>query len=422
MSAQQMDVRKSWDAIRRNRRVVIVAMVLGLAAGLGLGLVFPPMVTAKALVALPPPPQHKGKTVPQDIETQVLIADSAPVLASAGGNVQPHLTTRVVKKRVKVEALSSDVIEVRAEGPSAHQAEDLANAVARTYIKYVTESDSKLPKDLGQRTGTRLLDRASSTTGGGYATHLTLFGLLGALGCAVLGALGVLATARSDERLRLRDEIADSVGIPVLASMSASRTPRNVSGWTRLLDGYQPSAVDAWSLRMLLHRLGVDPRAVEPVSVAVVSFGGDTRALLLGPQLAAFATSIGIPTTLMVDTQHESTTSLIAANQVAITAGDPDSVADLRIIVTVVDRDAPTLVDTQPALATVVSVSAGSVTAEDLARLAVEAANQDRDTDGIVVVDPEPTDHTTGRIPQVVRRNDPDLRVRPVRSIRGARR
>lgn len=420
MSAQQLDVRRSWDAIRRNRRVAAVVIVLGLAAGLGLGLVFPPMVTAKALVALPPPEQHKGKTAPRDIETQVLIAASAPVLATAGQHVDPALKTQVVKKRVGVKALSRDIVEIQAEGPSPREAKDLANSVARTYVMYVTDSDTPLPKDLGHKSGTRLLERASTTTGGGQMTHLVLFGLLGALAGAVVGFLGILAAARSDRRLQLRDDIADSVGIPVLASMSASRPPTTVSGWAKLLGGYRASAVDAWSLRMLLHRLGVDPRAAEPASVAVVSFNGDAKALLLGPQLASFATSIGVPTTLMIDTRHASTASLIAANQTAPTAGDPDSAAGLRIIVVVVDRNSPALGDTQPTMATIFGVSAGSVTAEELARLAVEVANEDRATDGIVVVDPDPTDHTTGRAPQVVRRRDINSSAGTVRRVRGA--
>ena len=53
--------------------------------------------------------------------------------------------------------------------------------------------------------------------------------------------------------------------------------------------------------------------------------------------------------------------------------------------------------------ATVLGVSAGAATAEQLARVAMSAALVGRDIAGILVADPEPTDRTTGRIPQLPR-------------------
>jgi hypothetical protein len=50
--------------------------------------------------------------------------------------------------------------------------------------------------------------------------------------------------------------------------------------------------------------------------------------------------------------------------------------------------------------ATVIGVSAGAATAEQLARVAMSAANDGREIAGIFVADPEPTDATTGRIPK----------------------
>ena len=51
--------------------------------------------------------------------------------------------------------------------------------------------------------------------------------------------------------------------------------------------------------------------------------------------------------------------------------------------------------------ATVLGVSAGAATAEQLARVAVSAAVDGREIVGILVADPEPADNTTGRIPQL---------------------
>ena len=53
--------------------------------------------------------------------------------------------------------------------------------------------------------------------------------------------------------------------------------------------------------------------------------------------------------------------------------------------------------------ATVLGVSAGAATAEQLARVAVSAADDGRDIAGIIVADPDPADHTTGRLPQPAR-------------------
>ena len=52
---------------------------------------------------------------------------------------------------------------------------------------------------------------------------------------------------------------------------------------------------------------------------------------------------------------------------------------------------------------TVLGVSAGAATAEQLARVAVSAAADGRDIAGIIVADPDPADNTTGRLPQPTR-------------------
>ena len=45
------------------------------------------------------------------------------------------------------------------------------------------------------------------------------------------------------------------------------------------------------------------------------------------------------------------------------------------------------------------------MTAEELARLAVAAAADDRSIDGLVVTDPDPSDRTIGRVSQSMRRS-----------------
>ena len=55
------------------------------------------------------------------------------------------------------------------------------------------------------------------------------------------------------------------------------------------------------------------------------------------------------------------------------------------------------------AAVTVLGVSAGAATAEQLARVAVSAAGDGREIAGIIMADPDPADQTTGRLPQPAR-------------------
>jgi capsular polysaccharide biosynthesis protein len=388
VSAQQLDVKKSWRAIRRHRLIVAAVAAVGLLGGVAYGVMVPALHSATSLVVLPPPPTSDSEktTGVQSIDTQVFIAESEPVLKSAGQNLSPALPTQTVRDRVKVTAVTEDVIQIDAKGTTAAQSIRLANAVADVYLVFVT-TDQNLPGDLGKKTGARVLERPTTARGGNVAIHLGIFGLLGALIGAVAGSIGVLAKVRGDRRLRLRDEIADAVALPVLASVTSYRA-NDVSDWAYLLEHYSPTAVEAWSLRKTLHHLGLDVKGGGPVSLTVLSFAGDDKALPLGPQLAALATSIGISTSIVVDSHQEP-------------PGDPA----LSIHLVVVDRDAPHLVGAEHTTNTIIALSSGTVTAEELARLAVAAATDDRNIDGLVVTDPDPTDRTIGRVSQSTRRS-----------------
>ena len=241
----------------------------------------------------------------------------------------------------------------------------------------------------------------------------------------------IIALARDrnsrGRRLRLRDEIANSIGLPVLASLPVGR-PSSPVDWGKLLSTYEPGPVYAWRLRKALQQLALagvhmtggrdDGRGS---SVAVVSLANDPGALALGPQLAVFASSLGIPTALIVGPHQEP--NLTAALQTACAElkqqqpGHPQLqtvVADkldagaypgalLAVVVGVADPDKPEVAAMMRTTATVIGVTAGGVTADQLARVAVSIAADDRDVAGILVANPDPVDQTTGRIPQLVR-------------------
>jgi hypothetical protein len=75
----------------------------------------------------------------------------------------------------------------------------------------------------------------------------------------------------------------------------------------------------------------------------------------------------------------------------------------LAIVVGVVDGQTPQVADTMRATATALGVSSGAATAEQLARVTANAAADGRDIAGVLVADPDPADHTTGRLPEMAR-------------------
>ncbi len=283
--------------------------------------------------------------------------------------------------------------------------------------------------DVGRDTAS-LIEAASPATRPGLVLGRVLHGLAGAAALLLVVAVGLLVSARRDRRLRFRDEIADALGSTVVASLSA-RPARNLAGWGTLLSRYVPGPVDAWSLRQVLRQvlpagaLGRGHDGTGPVTeVVVVSLSDDAAALALGPQLATYAASVGLRTRLVPCHGHASAAALWAAcarvhpehelrghlwlNRPLHESGSDD----LRVSMVVVDRSRPERPDLPQGVTGIVAVSAGSATAADLARLAVSADEAGVDVQGVVVLDPDRLDRTTGRRLQPDRMREPQLPVR----------
>ena len=156
--------------------------------------------------------------------------------------------------------------------------------------------------------------------------------------------------------------------------------------------------------------------------MTVVSLSADGRALAVGPQLAAFASSQGIATHLITGMGDESSAALWAACNVDV-GGSPrpglylgdltgGTKVDLTINLVVVDRGKPDLGDISAFAATIVSVAAGAASEQELARVAIAVDDKGRRIDGIVVADPDPTDRTSGRHTMDERILRPDLPTR----------
>jgi capsular polysaccharide biosynthesis protein len=438
MSQKALDLRRSMQIVRRRRVLVGILVALGILGGVAYTVVKSAMFTSTALIALTPPAQPAATVSGTDpfTATQEIVAGSNQVLVDALPDVRPAMSLTGLRLDVQVTSPATDIISVSAKGKNAADAEATANAVADSYVAYVSSSHSAVGRVQAQ-----VLELATNATRPKPIERMIEFALLGGVAGALIGIIVALAIGRNDRRLRERDEIAKSIGIPVLASVPVAH-PSAAAGWTRLFESYSPTAMHAWQLRTVLQRLGMArPGFGRPAydrngsssydglasmyesgrfSLTVLSLSSDPGALALGPQLAVFAASQEIPTSLVIGPQQDAAATATLRTACAtppseasihhgllrVTAYDEGSVemhpdTALVVVVAVVDGRAPQLLDPMRTNATVIGVSAGAATAEQLARAAVAATADGQEITGILVADPESTDQTTGRIPHL---------------------
>ena len=147
MTEQVVDLGSTWAVLRRRRGVILLAALLGALAGAGLLVLSPPAYLSTSVVLLPSATQaNSGKTGGYDVDTQVLIATSAEILLRAAQQMEPELTQAEITDRVSAEAPSTAVLRIKAAGPTAVQAEDLASAVAQSLVDYLQDTKNALTK------------------------------------------------------------------------------------------------------------------------------------------------------------------------------------------------------------------------------------------------------------------------------------
>jgi len=289
----------------------------------------------------------------------------------------------------------------------------------------------------GSSSGARIIQPATEASPPDPVRKGAIYGLAGAGGFVLVLVLLLMLLAGRDKRLRMRDAIADACGSTVVATIR-SRVPHTVTGWTGLLSGYKPGATDAWAIRQVLRRaLDGSETTPRPTRLTMLTLDDDTAGLAVAIQTASYAAGTGLHTRLVPGRRQPSATALWAALRQADGAeprpglrvgsgGDP---ADLDVTLTVLDRKAPTLVgpgatdaagspDTTavppgpPPDAVVLVLSAGAATADELARAAIAADDAGAAIVGVVVVDPDQLDRTTGRLHQHERTDQPALPTR----------
>ena len=238
--------------------------------------------------------------------------------------------------------------------------------------------------------------------------QLALSPIVGAVAGLFAGCLIVLLRSRRDQRLRYRDELASAIGVPVLASVECSRC-KSVKDWKRLLENYRPSTVDSWNLRRLLHRL-VAGDGEQPVELNLVAFADDAPALAVGVQFARSAAELGIPAELVLGT-HPLLAPMRAACALlgspassdepykfdAKNSGQDFSSVRLTLSVVAVDEVKPVVPTSEGA--SLLAVSSGFTNSEALARVALAISDGGQTIDGLVVVNPDPSDTTAGVVP-----------------------
>jgi capsular polysaccharide biosynthesis protein len=413
MSQQSFTLRKSVRAVAQRKYLIGIVTLAALLIGLITSLLRPPFMTSTALVVLP-------QNAP-NVSTEVVIAGSEPVLSRALPKIHPAISLQTLQGQLHVKNLTSNVISISTQARSGEQAEQAANAVANAYIAYVGRP-FKTPTPVGN-VAVQVLQPATTATGTGALAQDVLDVVLGALAGLLAGAVTAILLGRRERTLSRLDDIANSIGVPVLAAVPVGR-PADAAGWTRLINDYQPGPVEAWRLRQALREIGISETTAnqrDTVTVTVLSMSSDPRALALGPQLAAYSASLAIPTLLIVGPQQDSNAAASLYTACAAGEGSPlrsphlhtaatDTVdadvspdARLVIVVAVVDGKKPKLPVALPTQVTMLGVAAGASTPEQLAMAASAAAAVGSDVTGLLVADPDPADETTGRIPRSVR-------------------
>ena len=332
------------------------------------------------------------------------------------------VTAEIAKTRSRLEGVSASSPSGRADSSALAQ-------LSAEQANLVLEVDQVKGKQAGDDTGpdATIIQVATPAVRPGTVGRMILTTGVGAALALLLVTLTLGLLGSRDRRLRFRDEIADAIGSPVVGSLR-SRSQKTSAGWTSLMASYEPGSVDLWALRQMLRQLtpaaafqdqarevevGEHP-LVHPRSVTVITLADDPRALAMGPQIASFAAGAGSRTRLVGIPQHDSASSLWAACAPERGKDEvrphlwldtrprrPKGQAEFTVVLAVVDRLKPEFAAQLPRTeVTLLAVSAGAATAEDLARTAVVADESGRLLTGVIVADPDDLDRTTGRLLQ----------------------
>jgi capsular polysaccharide biosynthesis protein len=186
-----------------SRFVVGEVAVAGLVAGIVFAALHPPLLTSTALVVLPESAQSAqaaaGNGAPDPYTaTQEVLAGSYPVLVNALPDIRPAMSLNELRRNVQIGSPSPSIVSVSARGENTADAEATANAVADSYIGYVSS-----PPSPAGRVQAQMLESATSATGRPWPASLLITGGFGALCGSIIGATVALAFGWAGRRFRI---------------------------------------------------------------------------------------------------------------------------------------------------------------------------------------------------------------------------
>ncbi|WIX80089.1 exopolysaccharide biosynthesis protein [Amycolatopsis carbonis] len=269
------------QVLRRRWRALLILVVVGAGVGAGASAVLSPGYETTASVLLQGPRQA------DELLTQAQVATSSVVLDRAAAALGMRESGPDLQKKVTASVAQGNVVAITASSDSPEHAQQLADQVAKEFVKYSTQllsnsagSSAQLAQEQREalrqqvaQTNQRILDLSRSVTDGqtveGVQVRTELQGLRtsieqamnnldaadaatgagnmvvmgpsekptsqapptlpqlaggGAILFFLIGLLSYLFGARSDRRPRSETEIGSALGAPVLASVDVPET------------------------------------------------------------------------------------------------------------------------------------------------------------------------------------------------------
>jgi hypothetical protein len=151
MAEQVIDVRSSAAFLRQRWRSLATMAAVGAVLGALYATLVPAQLSSSSLLLFPGAGVSPGE---DETATQVHLVRSVPVLVRAGKSVTPALSADEVKQRIRVDAKTSKLIEIRASSSDARQAQALSQAVVDAYLTTLqrnARSPAAIPKPLRDR-------------------------------------------------------------------------------------------------------------------------------------------------------------------------------------------------------------------------------------------------------------------------------
>lgn len=210
MSQSNLDAYQLTTVLRRSWLIIVLLFLFG-AGGLGLwSSRAPNRYQSSTRVLLYGQGLTGASTPSESIATEIQLAQSEAVLGSVLKDLRiTNQTLEEFQRDISVTAVTSQVVEIKANAGSAEGAAKRANAIAKEFLRYRTESTGQAVDALRQGLRRRLTEQQAEVAANAKKTQAASLDLANATtdeGRAVLlRTLNQLETERSDLNKVLTD-------------------------------------------------------------------------------------------------------------------------------------------------------------------------------------------------------------------------